>query len=183
MSVTIQWWLILRYIILGSTSTFLKCGVWFCPGCFWRLRESCCCWWHWALWRAVWLTAKVLSLQLGISLEPLQSSHLTLLYSRHKQSAELTARGNQKWGDDTWGHSKVKCRVRDTVYLRWRYKYDTKLRQYWIKSYTASVLTLGWSHSSGAKAQQNVSAICIWGKHSAFFPYTTELDNCVTQQW
>lgn len=105
LSAKIQWQPLLYAIILGchiACCTFLECHVWVYPGCFWRLggsrcRLCCCCWcwWHRALRRAVWLTAKVLSLQLGVTLEPLQNSHLTLLYCRHKQSAELTATGNQ----------------------------------------------------------------------------------------
>lgn len=93
------------YSGMSHCCTFLEGCVWVCPGSFWSLKESCCrlwcrrccsCWWHRALRRAVWLAAKVLSLQLGISLKPLQNSRLTLLYCRHKQSAELTATGNQQ---------------------------------------------------------------------------------------
>ncbi|KAG7242344.1 hypothetical protein INR49_024020 [Caranx melampygus] len=59
-------------------------------------------------------TVLLLQAELGISLEPLQSSHLTLFYSRHKQSAELTATGNHESEDDTRAQFRAKTKVAKT---------------------------------------------------------------------
>lgn len=107
-------------------ATFLECCIWVCRRRFWRLRECCChlwccCRWHQTLRRAIWPTAKVLSLQLGVSLKPLQNSRLTLLYCRHKRSAELTATGNQQQEDETRGCSEVRSEM-----LGWRHAFHTR---------------------------------------------------------
>lgn len=89
--------------------TFL--GRWVCLflGCFRDLNEHryrlwcCCSWWRGrALPRAVWLTAKVLSLQLCICFKPLQSCRLTPFYCGHKKSAELTTGRKRAW---RWWHT------------------------------------------------------------------------------
>lgn len=109
-----------------KNATFLEGCIWVRRRRFWRLRECrchlwCCCRWHQTLRRAIWPTAKVLSLQLGVSLKPLQNSCLTLLYCRHKQSAELTATGNQQQEDETWGCSEVRSEM-----LGWRHAFHTR---------------------------------------------------------